>query len=495
MPNDSSTADGQSAGWLPSPATIVAAVIVALIVGVVLAKGLQDADYFWHVTVGELIVTSGAVPDRDPFSFTWAGQPWTPHEWLGEVVMYLLVDRLGQVGALVAFAVISGSIFAVTAAYLARRNIRMTAIALACSLGALVFIPYVTIRPQVISWLIMAVLIWLLLSLRPDRPWTPVALPILFVAWANLHGLYVVGFGFVGLYLIFTLLGHTPMSSRWRLVLLAAVSCGLASMFTPAGPIGLLYPLRYVDAGDWGLANILEWASPDFHRPAHWAFLGLIAALIWSGGRGAPGWLVSLSIVTTVMGLIAMRNAPVAAIAGIPVLAMGIDARLRARSPDGHTAVHPRRARRRRLMELSAAAVIVVGGLLVLVPRDPVVAIRESIELRFPVAAVDVLERENEDARVLAEYGWGGYVISRLHPSGGTVFIDGRNDMYDDAILDDYSAIRAADEGWQALVDEYGVEAILFSPEIPIVRGFAQDAGWCEAFSDERQVLLLRSCP
>lgn len=495
MPDDAPIGDSRLLGRLPSPTTLFAIVLAGLIVGVVLAKGLQDPDYFWHVTVGELIVSSGAVPDRDPFSFTWAGQPWTPHEWLGEVAMFLLVDRLGELGALIVFAAISGLIFALTATYLARLGLRTVAIAMACSLGAAILIPYVTLRPQVISWLIMAALIWLLLSLRPDRPWLLVALPLLFVAWANLHGLYVVGFGFVGLYVLFTVFGRTPMSSRWRLMLLAAIGCGLASMITPAGPVGILYPLRYLEGGDWGLANIQEWASPDFHEPAHWAFLVLIAGLMLNGGRGAPGWLVSLSVITTLMGLMALRNAPVAAVTSVPVLAMGIDARLRARWAD-RSSIPPRRARARRLMELTMATAVLVAGLLILVPREAEAGIRNNIEERFPVRAVDVLRREDPDVRVLAEYGWGGYVINRLFESGGRVFVDGRNDMYANAILEDYSAIRSAEAGWERLVDGYGVEALLLPPDAPIVRGFAQDAGWCAAYADYRQVLLLRKpCP
>ncbi len=480
---------------LPSPVTIFIVVLMGLMVGVVLAKGLQDPDYFWHLTAGKLIVTTGSVPDSDPFSFTWAGEPWTPHEWLGEVLMYLLVDATGELGALIVFALISGGIFALTAAYLARRGVATAVIAIACSLGAIILIPYVTLRPQVISWFIMAALIWLLLSLRPDRPWRLLALPLLFVAWANLHGLYVVGFGFIGLYLLFTLAGRTPMSPRWRLVLVATVGCGLASMVTPAGPIGILYPLRYIDAGDWGLANIQEWASPNFHEPAHWAFLVLIGALILNGGRGAPGWLVSLSVVTTLMGLMALRNAPIAAVAAVPVLAMGLDARLRARRTGEPRPRSPRMATRRRVMELVLAATVLIGGLVVLIPSGDEAGIRTNLGERFPVAAIDLLRTTRPEARVLAEYGWGGYVISRLYADGGRVFVDGRNDMYDDAILDDYSAIRNADPGWEDLVAEYDVEALLFPPDVVLVRGVAQAAGWCEAYRDGTQVLLLRGCP
>ena len=96
---------------------------------------------------------------------------------------------------------------------------------------------------------------------------------------------------------------------------------------------------------------------------------------------------------------------------------------------------------------------------------------------------------------MFAEYGWGGYVIWRLHDQGAHVFVDGRNDMYSQQVLEDYSAIRAADPGWQELAARYNVDAILLPPDTTLTRGPANDAGWCEVLRDERQVLYLRSCP
>ena len=78
--------------WLPSPLALLLLVVGAVVVLVALAHGLTDADYFWHVTAGRLMVQSGSVPSIDPFSFTWFGQPWTPHEWLGEVLIYATVS-------------------------------------------------------------------------------------------------------------------------------------------------------------------------------------------------------------------------------------------------------------------------------------------------------------------------------------------------------------------------------------------------------------------
>ena len=155
----------------------------------------------------------------------------------------------------------------------------------------------------------------------------------------------------------------------------------------------------------------------------------------------------------------------------------------------------PSRALGRRILEMATALLIVIGSIVVLIPRDLNAAIDKNIAKRFPVAAVDRLLEMAPDANVLAEYGWGGYVIWRMHDSGGRVFVDGRNDMYSQQVLEDYSAIRAANPGWETLVTRYGVTAILLPPDTTLTRGPALAAGWCQAYRDEVQVLYLRNCP
>ena len=157
----------------------------------------------------------------------------------------------------------------------------------------------------------------------------------LFALWANLHGLYVVGLGVVGVYALFTFAGRTPMAPAWRWVLGAGIGAFLASALTPAGPLGLLYPLRYLGigggAGAWGLKNIQEWQSPNFHDPANLGLLALIIAVALVGRRVAPGWLTFLAYLGVAMALVALRNTPIAAVFAVPVLALGIDGWRKAR--------------------------------------------------------------------------------------------------------------------------------------------------------------------
>lgn len=473
---------------LPSPFAIYAATIALLFGILTTVRGLVDSDYYWHIVAGRLIATTGSVPQTDPFSFTWGGQPWTMHEWLGELLMYWLVTGVGTGVATFLFGVISIAGPLVVAWALHRRGVSMRALALPTALVAYIFVNYATIRPQAISWLLLGVLLAVLITLRPEHRWRPWLLIPLFVVWANVHGLYVIGLGVLGLYAVFTLAGRTPMAPR-RLELLGVLGVAfLASMLTPAGPAGLLYPLRYVEGGDWGLQHISEWQSPNFHDVTQLGLLALIVATLLNGMRATPGWLAAMATAGIAGALLATRNVPLAAMLVLPTLAFGLadrwPAKVRTRPMPASVQLG------RRVMEIGVAAVIVVAAVIILPQLLP----GDRVARSFPVAAVDVLEQAAPDANVLAEYGWGGYVINRLYDSGGRVFVDGRNDMYSETILNDYVSIRNAADGWEELATGYGVEAIVLPPEAAVVREGPVSGAWCEAYRDAAQVLLLRDC-
>ena len=269
--------------------------------------------------------------------------------------------------------------------------------------------------------------------MRPDRPRALLLLVPLFVLWANLHGVYVVGLGVVGVYTLFTVAGSHTNGERkgWVLAGLARVHPGFDGDAQP-GQSASSTRCATSMLSDWGLANIQEWQSPDFHEPAHLALLGLIVAIGLNGGRATPGWLVMLSWVGVAMALISLRNAPIAAIFALPTLALGLEARLRARDEqrplqrggpsDSRSAAGSSRSGRRS----SSSSV-----------RSPCWSPRSSARDRpqhhraIPVRLRRPSPRDEPDARVLADYGWGGYVIYRMYAAGGRVFVDGRNDMYD----------------------------------------------------------------
>jgi len=138
--------------------------------------------------------------------------------------------------------------------------------------------------------------------------------------------------------------------------------------------------------------------------------------------------------------------------------------------------------------------IVTIAGVIIFVPRDPAAAVQESIERELPVQGVELLIERVPGGRILSWYGWGGYVIGNMYELGVRVFVDGRNDMYDQAILEEYNRVRNADAGWEQIADRYEVDALLFPPFEAITKGPAEIAGWCEVYRDDNEVVYLRTC-
>jgi len=59
------------------------------------SRQLSDPDFWWHLKTGEYIVKTLRFPRVDFYSFTLPGKPWVAHEWLSEVIFYLVYSRVG----------------------------------------------------------------------------------------------------------------------------------------------------------------------------------------------------------------------------------------------------------------------------------------------------------------------------------------------------------------------------------------------------------------
>ena len=392
------TRDDRAAGWLrwlPSPVALLAIALGGVMFAITVLKGVRDPDLFWHLTTGQLIATTGQVPSTDPFSFTWFGKPWTPHEWLSELLIYWLVTGLGRVGRARRVRALPGRDLrgagrgaaarercarAGPGPSLQRRRVRDDRLRHGATPGhQLAAAGRVDLVPA--------------RGAAGPSATVPAADPALRAVGQPPRAVRHRPWGG----------WRSTRSSRWP----AARRCPRTRLGArrpwpgssrhpwsrPAGPIGILYPLRYIEGGDWGLANIAEWQSPDFHEPAHLGLLLMIVLLGLNGGRATPGWLVALSWVGVAMALLALRNAPIAAVFAMPTLVMGLEARLRERDERRNRQPRPMAPSRqlgRRVMELVTALVIALGSMAVLIPRDLDAAMDESLGSRFPVAGVDV---------------------------------------------------------------------------------------------------------
>src|SRR5262245_28535468 len=187
-----------------------------------------DPDLWWHLRAGLDLLRTGHLTSADPYSFT-QDVPWINHEWLSEIIIGLAYRAGGVPGLLILKSAILASTFLLLSSALrpASRTIRWWF--LAVSVAALMFAA-TTVRPQLWTLLAMAALLRILPSSK--RLFT---IPILFAAWANLHGGWIVGLAVAALWLIGRMIDARGPRGVWDAA--AAITLGAAA--TLLNPYGL----------------------------------------------------------------------------------------------------------------------------------------------------------------------------------------------------------------------------------------------------------------
>jgi hypothetical protein len=110
----------------------------------------------------------------------------------------------------------------------------------------------------------------------------------------------------------------------------------------------------------------------------------------------------------------------------------------------------------------------------------------------YPVDALQWMSENQVEGRVLNSYNWGGYQIYRYPQM--PVFVDGRTDLYGDAIIQEWLMAARANEGWQDTMKKWNIDTILLEKGQPIVRELAKN-GWVNRYDDGLAVVYTRSQP
>src|SRR6202140_687745 len=173
-----------------TPGQLLGAAAFVVILCVLVRRG-GDPDIFWHLVTGQWMVDHHRIVSQDLFTFTVTGKQWIDPEYTTEIIAYLVYKLGGLTLVSVAFGAVSfvGFVLIWRRVRLEHANLVIAAlvIGIAGLGGAAVWGP----RPQMITFTLTCLeLLWLDRYRRgPSRAiyW----LPLVMVAWANLHGGFI----------------------------------------------------------------------------------------------------------------------------------------------------------------------------------------------------------------------------------------------------------------------------------------------------------------
>jgi hypothetical protein len=466
--------------------------LAALALMAMFSDEMGDADTWIHLRTGQWMWENHKLPIPDPFAWTtYLGKPVYPseaatrdlnlkHEWLGQVIVYLVYATAGVPG-MVLFRALCVSGFCAIVGWVVYRRTREFYPAIAAAFLAATLARYIAVdRPYVITYLLLA----LTLAILERRRWLWL-LPPIFVFWANVHGGFFMGWVLLGAYcgeaLIQRLRRQPPADERtlWAVSIVSILASGLNPAFFGVIPGMFAYRQSFMQN------TLREWHPPALFGLSWFSalLLGAAAVMLWARARVRPAdWLMYL--VFAILSLMALRNIIFIGLIAPVVIFSYLPSYQRLIKPAAEYAVAL-------LLGIGIFAKVASGSAFQL----------HAADWKFPRGAVRFLHDHNISAPMFNLYEWGGYLMWAAWPQEKT-FVDGR--ALNESVFRDYLRIGLNFRDAQELLDKYGVQVILLEG-FEYSRGTVYMLGpalsdpaqtrWKLVFQDKAAMLFMRQPP
>ena len=446
-----------------------------------LIANLSSVDLAYHLRAGGDILGGAGIPRADAWTFTALGQPWLDQQWGAQVILAAVYRLAGWTGLVLLRALLVGLLSALVLLVCVVRGADLRRAAWLTLSAFVVSAVALGLRPQLFGMVLLA-LVLLVLALRRDRPRLMWAIPVIVAVWANLHGSFFLGPVVVGLAWLEDVAERSP---RARETFAVGVVAALASLINPFGPQVWAYAAGLSTNAEV-TARITEWQPTTLRTvPGILFFASALAVVVLLARRGVrTAWPTLAWLgVFFVIGAYAIRG-----VAWWPLGAVFAIAPLVARP---EPVERPLAALAARLNIVIVGAIVVAGIVLLPVwrPIDPGLQAPSGVVGNAPPGITGALREQAKDGdHLFNPQPWGSW----FEFSFPTVFeaLDSRIEVFPPDVWDDYEAVTQGRDGWQAILERWGVTLAVVPAGDDAFHDRLTAAGWSELFADDDGSLL-----
>jgi len=506
-------------------------------VGAALAfRRLNDYDTWWHLASGRWIVDNRTIPTTDTLSYTVPDHPWINLQWLFDVMLYLS----HSVGGANLLVILCAAAFT-TAVWMLMKNLREwldeVSASILCLWAILIAEERFLVRPEMVSFILLQVVLWVLMTARRNEGRTLWVLVPVMLLWVNCHSLFVIGLFCIGCTVAGTVAARLPLlPSGWReasslgpeatrRLFLSAGAAALVTLLNPYFLEGLLFPLKLMsrfDVSNAAFQTIGEFRPPfsgyfpTFSIGAFQAFFFLGIAVTcgaavagWraprNAGRGtetpAPGfhlvWLL-IFMGLAYLSVLARRNTSLFALGATPIVGAYL-ALIGSRAMGGMRDLYLKAAKVAAPV-LFAMCIGLIGAIATNTYYWRDGTTREFgfgiLEVNFPIRAAAFSREAGFKPRLYNDLTAGGYLTWDQAVEGG-VFIDGRLEVYDAEFFTYYLSAFTNARIWRQQLEKYEVNTVLlfhrWGNRHPMIRLLMADPAWTLVYHDEVAVIFVRN--
>jgi hypothetical protein len=456
---------------------------------------MYDPDLWWHLAQGRE-AASGHLVRTNLFSFVYPDYPQPYTSWLFDLGSYLLWTRGGPAAVQAMQALLIAATLG-TIALACRIRSSSAAALTACVFGWMILEPRAMPRPYVVSFLGLAMCVWLAERARQARSSKPLWwLPVVIAVWANVHVECVFGIALAGLFGAGELLRprDLPRAEAAKTLGIVAVAL-LATAVNPYG-FGLL---RYMYENSF-VPQVLDIAElrppyvPNYRAFFVWGILSFVViAVRWR--RPSLSELAAI-VVFALLGFRYIRLTPMLFLVSAPLVARCLD--------DLQQFRVDRRLRQGFGARGRVVALTVLAASLFLA-RMPLPALIREIQVGrdaltppalFSQPAMRYAREHGLAGPVFTSMNLGGFVAWELYPSA-RVFLDSRLQAYPPSHFRTVMEASRNPGAWAAVTA--GVDwGVLSIPRVNELSGVGQfrEPDWGIAYRDPAiQIVVRRSGP
>ena len=408
---------------------------------------LVPNDYWWHYKAGEYIVQNKTIPFIDVFS--WYGIEnnlyWSSHEWLSEVVYYLVGRFTGNFGVIAFVTLCLMALFFILYKGNKKEYEKNLAFTLIWSIvGFTSFIYLISPRPHMISFIFFALTVYLLYEYRNNENSKKIwLLPLISLLWVNFHGgssnlpyILTIIFIITGLFEFkFSNITFDKISKKQiKTYFIVGALSFLVLVLNPHGLSMISYP--YVNMNDTVMLNLIgEWRSPDIKNFTDIVFILPIVIAVLVFFKSKKEILFIDLVLIGAFSYLSLKSIRFVAFMYI------VSSFILFRYLDEEKLIN---FKFKNVIDLNKYSfyilkrlyLILIGiisvFLILIIPTNPI-GDRFNSDI-IDKEIIETIKKENPQ-KLFSHYNYGGYLIyNDIKP-----LIDGRADMYSGTLLNDYA--------------------------------------------------------
>jgi tetratricopeptide (TPR) repeat protein len=437
-------------------------ILVAAFVFILSYRQLSDPDLGFHLKYGEWISMHRQVPQHDLSTYTVSGNEYIDLQWLFQVILFQVYRAGGYPMVSLFVCITMCSLFLI----LLYRN-RLESVPLSRGMPWIlaVFIiadPRIAPRPEIFTFLLMTLLLLVLDSYIRYGKNRLYFLPLIMLAWSNLHALFILGIVIMIIYLISRWIQEKNFDKRLLFWVMTAI---VVCLVNPYGIKGLWFPLALLTRFDptnvfnQHIQEFMPFFSQAEFYFRDYLFLAVAAItlfLVILHLKSTAVHEIALIVLFAILGFSSIRNMSLFILIAVPVAG-------RLTTLTG-----------RKLPALTNKAKLAAFLLLVIIPAWLIPRVLTNAyylennsfnktglgldQDHQPVMATRFMTARHLDARILNSVGFGGWLSWSLPQP---VFIDGRLEVMQEPLYQEVT--DSWRDGLPALIAKYRPQLIIYN--------------------------------